>query len=270
MKIKCNKLYINYYSIEESSYERYIYINKEYYVLAIRFIEKGGEVLIISEYLKEFLWLPLLGLEFTDNFIPDHWYCDYFSNDEYYQGICYCSNKFDIHVLNNGYTAYYENLYPLIAEELKILEQQTKENDEKNPKNEVNKKDSFISNLKLKRFCPEHYKYLKPTRFQLNDLVNKIILFLKKYNLDPPLYFNDPILKCIKSTMDEVELANMIAKHTIGPYLLSDEYIPDTFVNSKEEFYRVNNEFDILKEQLKYCCEYIIAKNSYLKAFSSD
>lgn len=253
---------------EGSVYEKFIIKNKEYYVIAIRFTaDKGGEVLICSEYLYQPIWLPMLGLEITDNFIPTSWKCNVFIT-EIGKGICYCSNRFNISRLNNGYTALYDNLYCIIAEEIKELEKLSRENNQSNPVTLENKMTIHMKELGLEKFTPHVYKKIEPSKNQLYKIAVDIEDYLIKDKNVNWYFFTDDIKQKSLSEINDVDLASDILKYYGGPDSFSEVYISD--MNLKDQdFYKINNEFGILKDKLQYCCEYIIAKHEYMDLFES-
>lgn len=267
MKIKFNQLFYNHSYNEYDTLEKFIVKDKEYFVIAIRFTaEKGGEVLIITEYLYRPKWLPLQGLEVIDNYIPSHWQCGEF-NTEIGKGICYCSNMFNIDILNNGYTALYDNLYYIVSEEVKELKRLNllNNNDDSNTLN--NEVLAHMNRYELENLTAEMFTKIKPDRHYILNIINKIESFIRKYNLDNSwLFFTNKIKNGCSSKIDDTELAHMVLESMSGSGSLGDLYIPDSIVQ-QHEFYKLNNELELLKELLNYCGEYLLAKKEYLYLF---
>jgi hypothetical protein len=267
LKIKCNQFYLTEVFSKGSVYEKFIIKNKEYFVIAIRFTsEKGGEVLIATEYLYTLKWLPMEGLEITDNFIPRSWQYGEFSS-EIGRGICCCSNEFDINVLNNGYTALNEDLYPIVAKELKYLKEITIINDEQKPRNLENKMTIHMKEYNLKKFTPDIYEKIIPSRLQIYKLANEIEDYIKKYQMSERwLYFTNEIKKCCLLDINEMDLVSMVLKYITVPESLCDIHVSNEKITEKE-YYKINNELDILSQKLIYCCDYLLAKHKYLYLF---
>lgn len=265
MKIKYNKI-INESDLTDGGIRsEYRIKGKTYLVLALKYTERGADALVISDYLNLPCWVPFLGAEVVDGYIPEYWIRTYYTTD-YEDGLYFLPPSFDFKEFYEDYPFESRTFLNLAVQEYKEIERLTKEKDIQRKKLRMERLKAGKNPLEIGNKIAE-YMDVEPTKKQLHLIANDIEKYLTKYDYDIWLWFPEGIRQRCMSDYDELQLAKEILTQYGGMGTFNDVGLPDKRGISEEELRKDSDQFSLLRTKLYVCCRAIVAKHTYMDLF---